>query len=443
MKKQHQEILALLEKLGSSTSNEIQAALQISQSSASRCLIELEDEIFSIGSGRSTKYAVGKPIGILQAQQPISIVRENGQIDQLGTLSFLAKLQIHMKSDGVSELFDLTHENPLPWILSSLRTQGFLGRIIAKNMSDFGYGSNPDIWGTEEMLFAATKTQDMPGSLLIGHVNSIKPNPLMKISSDNPGPNLDLLCEDIAKTLPAGSYAGGEQAKILVFDDSENSYVVKFSAPLSTPFGKRWSDLLVAESLCSDVLAEFGFDCAESKIVSTASRTYLLSKRFDRIGELGRRHVVSIGAAHAAFVKGSYINWASTCLDLSNKGRLPKEHSDNIKDILQFGHLIGNTDMHSGNASLLVEGNNLKDLLLGHFKLAPVYDMLPMRWKPNQMIGLYPYEPFNADFSVAGPDARKAAKCFWLKTSKDERISKELQEVSLVMASRMGVTSTP
>jgi DNA-binding Lrp family transcriptional regulator len=439
MKKQLRDILDWLEKLGASSSNDIQTALKMSQSSVSRSLIELEDEIFSIGTGKNVRYAVGKPIGSLPAQQPIYIVRENGQIEQLGTLSFLAKSQIYLESNTVCALFESTLENPLPWILSGLKTQGFLGRLVAQQMSLYGYGSNPDLWGAEEILFAATKIQDSPGALLIGHIDSIKSNLAIRISSDNPGPTLDFLSEDIAKTLPSGSSAGGEQPKFLAFDDKEDAFVVKFSAPLGTPFGDRWSDLLIAESLCSEALTAFGFDCAESKIVKTKSRTYLLSKRFDRLGEFGRKHVVSIGSVHAAFIKGSYINWAATCFDLEQKKRLPKGHADNARDILHFGHLVGNTDMHSGNAGFFVEGDHLKELLLGQFKLAPVYDMLPMRWKPNPMLGIYDYEPFEVNYSATGLKIRQAAQCFWFKLSQHEQVSQSLRAVSVMMASRMGI----
>jgi hypothetical protein len=438
MKKQLQDILDLLEKFGASTSNDVQAALKISQSNVSRCFVELKDEIFSIGSGRNTRYAIGKPIAGLKSEQPVSLVTENGEVLQLGTLRYLAKSQIHLVSSQVNELFDITPKNPLPWIIDGLKTQGFLGRIVAHKMSAYGYGTNPDLWNSEAVLFVATKIQDTPGALVLGHIDSIKSIDSLRISSKNIGFELDLISADVAKTLPSGSSAGGEQPKFLVSDDQSDSFVVKFSPPLGTPFGDRWSDLLVSESLCSEALREFGFDCSESKIIKTESRTYLLSKRFDRIGEFGRKHVVSIGSAHDAFVKGVYTNWAVTGFDLANQGRLPKIHAESLKKIYQFGHLIGNTDMHSGNASLFVMGENLKDLLSGHFELAPVYDMLPMRWKPNPMMGIYDYESFDPDYSAVGLEMRKAAQCFWLKVSLDDRVSQGLREISKKMASKMG-----
>lgn len=442
MKKQLLEILDLLEKGGATSSQEIQSTLRISQSNAARCLADLQDEIFSIGRGKNTRYAVGKPIGTLQSEQPISMVRDNGEIAQLGTLRYLAKSQMHFESENVSALFDVTLAQPLPWIISGLKPQGFLGRLVAQNMSTFGYSSNPDLWDSEAILFTATKTQDTPGALLIGHVDSIRPSVCFDIQSENARNQLDLIAADVANTLFAGSSAGGEQPKFLLFDGRGNSFVVKFSPPIGTPGGDRWSDLLVAESLCSETLAEFDFECAESKIIKTAKRTYLLSKRFDRIGGgLGRKHVVSIGSVHAEFLKGGYTNWPVSCFELARRGRLPNDHAEDVGSIFQFGRLVGNNDMHSGNASLFVEGDNLKEILMGHFKLAPVYDMLPMRWKPHPLMEIYPYEAFDADYSAIGLKVRKAAQCFWLKVSNHPDVSSALQAISVTMASKMGVTA--
>jgi hypothetical protein len=87
-----------------------------------------------------------------------------------------------------------------------------------------------------------------------------------------------------------------------------------------------------------------------------------------------------MGAIHAAFVSGSYENWAATCDALVSQKRLSAADAVQCRQILQFGRLIGNTDMHSGNASLYASGTTLKVVLKGRFQLTPVYDMLPMRW---------------------------------------------------------------
>jgi hypothetical protein len=52
--------------------------------------------------------------------------------------------------------------------------------------------------------------------------------------------------------------------------------------------------------------------------------------------------------------------------------------------ISRFGEMIGNTDMHLGNASL-IGGDQAPHTL------APVYDMLPMRWRPAATGEVMPY----------------------------------------------------
>lgn len=202
--------------------------------------------------------------------------------------------------------------------------------------------------------------------------------------------------------------------------DDGAAYLVKFSPPQGTPFGERWHDLLCAEALSSAVLNRHGFAAAPGTIVQTATRTYLLSQRFDRCTTQGRRHVVSVGEAHAAFVKGPYGNWAQTCDALARQKRLDAHDAELAHSMLQFGRLIGNTDMHSGNASLFVKGVTLAEMVQGHFTWAPVYDMLPMRWKPDPMMGQRwrnfgsrPYERFGRSGSACpvGFDGKTSTNC--------------------------------
>ena len=439
MKPQVQAVINFLQSNGVCTSSDIQTAFKVSQPTAARIISSLGDAIFTFGAARSTRYALSHTIGPLAAQQPIWLVDAEGIPKRLGNLTFLSRSQIHLGAEGVNLIFDATTRAPLPWVLSGLRPQGYLGRLLAQRMSTLVSSTNPDAWSVEEVLLGACQTHDAPGALFIGEPTSSMPDATAKILATDPGPDLDRLSMDVAKTLPAGSSAGGEQPKLLAFNGAGASFVVKFSAPHGTPFGDRWTDLLVCEAISAQTLNDFGIAAAPNEIVQTQSRTYLLSRRFDRIAPGGRRHVISIGAAHSGFCQGSYIHWASTCDDLVRQNRLSSEDAGRMRDILMFGRLIGNADMHSGNAGLFVKGNSLQEMLKGNFSLAPVYDMLPMRWKPDAMMGLFDYEPFEADYAMASKDVRRMAQTFWTTVSSHPLISKPLQSVAREMRTRMGV----
>ncbi len=430
------DVLALLTTRGGLPSSSIQEALKLSQPTVSRILSEIGDEIVVLGRGKSTQYAVAHAIGTFPAQQPLWHIDQSGAPERIGTVCLLAKDQIHIEGDGVSHLFDSTPQELLPWVLSPLRAQGFLGRMLAGRLAHYGVPSNPETWNVEAALISALNIHDAPGALLLGtHAQKSR---LMQMDANDPAQLLDHIALDIVKTLPIGSSAGGEQPKFPVLDAQGNPWLVKFSPPRGTPFGDRWSDLLCAEALCNQALERHGFEAAQSQILQSQTRTYLLSKRFDRCAGDGRKHVVSIGSVHAAFVKGGYVNWASTSDALARQGRLSRLDAQACHSMLQFGRLVGNTDMHSGNASLFVEGSSLQEIMRGNFKLAPTYDMLPMRWKPDAMVGVVDYTPFDVDYSLADAATRAAAREFWVALSRHALTSAVLREVASTMAERMG-----
>jgi hypothetical protein len=437
-KTQHQQSLtSLLQDRGASTSADIQAMLKISQPTASRLISAMPGQIVALGRGRNARYAVPQPIGAAAAAQAIWLMDGAGQAHRLGTLTLLAKMQVHIEADGIDQLLQAA----LPWYLSPLRAQGFLGRLLAQKLPAHSVPPNPETWDVQQVLFAALHLHDAPGSLLLGDgVGSlVHAAPSIPSSGAALGATLDALSGDVARTLPAGSSAGGEQPKYLVANDLGEHFVVKFSPPRGTPFGERWHDLLHAEALCGEVLARHGHEVAQYQVLESDARTYLLSKRFDRQGRLGRTHAVSIGAAHAGFVAGPYVNWAATAEALARQGRLTPEDAQRVQFLLQFGRLTGNTDMHSGNVSLFAQGATLSDIAKGRFRLAPVCDMLPMRWRPDPTTGSLDYSPFTPDDRLADAPVRLAAREFWSLLARHPAVSVAMQAVAREMAGRVGV----
>jgi len=350
---------------------------------------------------------------------------EQGSRTPLGTLTSLANNTVYVESPHLGDYVGPA----LPWYLMPLRAEGFLGRIAARSMATLGVGDDPERWSLETVLYAALQVHDAPGAITLGLQDNAVAQ--LRLASGGVDQQLDEAAETVATTLPAGSSAGGEQPKFLAVLGDGGPVIVKFSPPLDTPGGKRWSDLLHAEQLASSVLHHHGFSVAAAHIRQTGRRTYLISERFDRIGATGRRHVVSIGNAHAAFVQGAYRNWAESCEALANRGSLSREDAQVAHTLLDFGRLIGNTDMHSGNLALFVQ---LLDVRKGRFKLAPVYDMLPMRWRPDARAGeISEYTRFGPDASALTSDAAPMALEFWHSLAALPTVSPELRNVSAQM----------
>jgi hypothetical protein len=425
--KDEQLILGVLRSQGIATSQELQEATGKSQATVSRLVTGMTEHVLTLGRARSTRYAAPQPIRGLPAQQPIWRTDEAGTVHRAGTLSFLANDTLHVEADfGI-----FTTRGTLPWPLAPLRAQGFLGRLLAQRLADYGLGSNPEQWRLDSILFGAIQLHDAPGALTIGEARPTQAHPRLttRLKAD-----LDAIASDIAHALPAGSSAGGEQPKFLAVRESDHQHVlVKFTLPRGTPFGERWHDLLVCEDLAGKVLARHGIASAATSLVESDQRSYLVGERFDRIGATGRRHVVSIGDAHAAFVPGAYGGWSHAAEALERQRRLDPQDRAHAVLLQHFGRLIGNSDMHSGNLGLYADLQAKT-----RFALAPVYDMLPMRWRPDATLGGVPdYAPFEPDAIAASSGAAAVAHDFWSEVATTERVSRKLRALAKEMALRI------
>ena len=90
--------------------------------------------------------------------------------------------------------------------------------------------------------------------------------------------------------------------------------------------------------------------------------------------------------------------------------------------------------MHFGNLSVFVDKN---DVAPGRFKLAPLYDMLPMRWRPDATTGnldLTLFEPASVDVDS---DARGWALTFWRAVADSGDISRKFRALAREMARRV------
>ena len=431
------QIAALLSANASLSANELQAATGKSQPSISLAIAELGDRVCKLGAARSTRYALTKDILGLPANQSLHFTDEVGRISEFGTLTQLHNRQIVVRAKSRRQWISAPGE--LPWFLKPLRPQGFLGRQYLQLRPDFP--NDPDIWTAEQALYiAANHAADPPGAFGLGEITGrFLPESPSEIGAR--ALHYDHMAASIGNTLPAGSSAGGEQPKFLT-EFSERAVhhhlIVKFTPPRDTPFGKRWRALLHLEHLAQTILSAHGIEAAQTRIVESSVRTYLESQRFDRIGMAGKRHVVAIDALHSEFVTASRRNWIHTAEVLADKKLITSAELSAVARIYAFGQFIGNTDMHFGNLSFFVD-----DVEKPALALAPVYDMLPMRWRPSVNTGELNVSPVATPVAIPSyareqAEAREWAIAFWQQATALDALDEPLKEACEANALRLG-----
>ena len=227
-----------------------------------------------------------------------------------------------------------------------------------------------------------------------------------------------------------GSSAAGDQPKFTarIFNDHTIRHViVKFSGRLGRPEDQRWSALLRSEHLAAVLLSENGIAAAKTDIIESDGRVFLESERFDRIGENGRRCMVSLASVDGAFFGDPFTTWAAAAKRLEAERMLSKQDADRLITLWWFGNFIGNTDMHYGNASLFLDPNI-------PLSLTPSYDMLPMFYRPNSE-GQLTANPIAANPPILESfdlwkKAAYLAEIFWERVSLDQSVSESFKIIA-------------
>lgn len=421
-------LVALLARGEPLSAAQLALATGKSQSSISLALQKLGDRVHRIGAARSTRYALKKDILGLSAQQAVLWPGRKGQPQNWGQLTFLQNNWLHVRS-GKDEWLS---NGRLPWFLSPLAPQGFLGRELARHAPNFP--PDPQAWSLAQILYSAISLiHDPPGAFFL---NRYQTQTLAVPQDGSPlGDHYDLLVKAMDGGFPVGSSAAGEQPKFVVSDSNGLHAIVKFSPPRGTPYGERWHALLKLEKLALDTLQAHDIKTARTELLQTTDRTYLQSTRFDRIETISVRHVVPIEALHQEFVGESRENWVKSSQALHAQKLITDQELKQIATLYAFGHLIGNTDMHFGNLSFYVD-----DVVTPKISLAPVYDMLPMMWRPSDFHGLTDSpvreQPLPVGFAAEQAQAREWAIHFWEQAAMLD-IGAALQAASAESARRL------
>ena len=192
------------------------------------------------------------------------------------------------------------------------------------------------------------------------------------------------------------------------------------------------------------MLRQHGIAAVQTQLLHSTQRSYLESGRFDRIGLVGKRHVVAASAIHDEFVKAPRQHWVATCAALAANHLLPAEDLNAVVLTYLFGQYIGNTDMHFGNLSFFTGdiGGPVKRSDQAPFRVTPVYDMLPMMWRPHIHSGLLDLDPVRPQLQPAGYGeqavvARNMAIDYWQQAAALANLSPAMRTACLKNAVRL------
>ena len=313
---------------------------------------------------------------------------------------FVGKLEQSLKGGAISFIYDseyLNSANPLPLSISlPLQPEPFK----ANTVKPFFSGLLPE--GDQLFLVASALKvsernpfallyeigRDCAGSIEILPETEKPPTYFQgsneALSSEN---FYDLLSKNNVSPLTIGkkknrlSLAGAQRKVAVFFDEKKDSLPTLVNGKPSThilkPLMPRHSNSVHNEFFCMKLAKKIGFDVAEVFFKQFKDQPYLLIRRYDRAeykGHVIRIHQEDFCQALGLMPEQKYQGieggpGIETCLKLISQHSTLKG-LDTIRLIhsVIFNYLIGNSDAHGKNFSLLYESDKTR--------LAPFYDLI-------------------------------------------------------------------
>ncbi len=415
------------------TSVALQQRLGLSQPTVSRLIAQLDGAVIRRGKARNAQYLLARAVEGIGSEVPLYQIDPAGTATRVGTLRPVLQRGFLLETEALEALtadHDGLFDQGLPYFLTDLRPQGFLGRQFARANPGLGLPAELNRWSSDDVLRALVhRGEDFPGNFLLGDAfdrwASLGRAPVPRASRARAYP--ELAEQAVAGGLP-GSSAGGEQPKFvtLLSDRARREWVmVKFSPRLGSPSGRRWADLLVLEHLALETMRSAGRSASETTLLEAGGRRFLEVRRFDRVGERGRRGLVSLEALENRWF-GRHDDWLQAAAALESARRITSGDAEALRWQWLFGRLIGNTDMHFGNVSFTWDTGR-------RLQLAPAYDMLPMRWAPvRDELSVEPLAPFvpRPEWALLFSSAREAARSFWATAARRAELHPQLRALA-------------
>jgi hypothetical protein len=347
-------LISLIRRRGSVTPAEARAHLDVSAPTLSRVVAALGERVLALGSTNQRRYALPRALRQWGYSFPVTRISMLGEAQLLGRLMALQGDGYWFEDldCGISRYYP-----GLPYFIDDMRPSGFLGRSLCKRESaNLNLPAHLNDWTHEHALLSLIlRGDDCVGNLVIGEESLLRY--WSRRNSRSECENIHrarvgypLLARAAIEGAPAGSSAAGEWPKFTTAwrnGEDIRHVIVKFSAKTDDMLGRRQADLLVAEHLALCCLGRAGYRVAKSAVIALDDRIFLEVERFDRVGEHGRRGVISLQAFDGEFY-GELDNWANMADRLERDGYLVAEDAHAMRLFEAFGRLIANSDRHFG-----------------------------------------------------------------------------------------------
>jgi hypothetical protein len=401
--------------------------------------------VLIIGRARRTSYAARRSLRGSANPLPVFQVDEQGGSEEVGqlNLAYTHGSVLEWSTASPWPLDPVMRDgwyDGLPYFLQDLRPDGFLGRQFARvHALTLQLGDDPRRWSDDDVLYAVSLFgADQSGNFIVGEsayrlwLDQIQQTPSCLDSGQLPQAYTERAQRAMQYGI-AGSSAAGEFPKFTAVRSlagAPTHVLVKFSGSDLSAGTQRWSDLLVCEHLAAQTLATVsGLASAQTDVLQAGGRTFLEVVRFDRHGNHGRSALCSWAALNYAWFGLAGRPWTEGSHRLLERELIDRETAHAITRLWHFGQLIANADMHDGNLSFRPRASASGARL----NLAPVYDMLPMRYAPQRGVELAtvdfsPRLPLPAE-REAWQQAATAASQFWAGAADDVRISADFRTI--------------
>jgi len=420
---------------GPRTAEQLTAALGISQPTLSRSIRAASQTVtsFRLTGQRAPLYALLRqlPMG-LNSRQRIHRYLGQGHVRPFADIEFLAGGATLERAGKTTRLYE-----GLPPYMAFAAPSGFLGRQLAQEAAGSQrFPASLRDWSDEHRVaYLFTQGLNLPGNLVFGD-DPLQKEMALRAAAPIPAAETAAHYVAMASALKAASYgssAGGEQPKFLSLTEGAGHVIVKFAK-----LGSRMAELLPLEHLALRALGEVGVPAAPTRLLAAGDYVFLEVVRFDRVGPTGRIGMLSAGSVDDEFF-GRRDSWPEFAARCEQAKYLPPGDARQVDTMAAFSELIGNTDRHFENISLLIDE-------AGEYKgIAPAYDILPMRYASiggGMDPDLTLIEP---RIGTIGPKpevwerAARAAERFWLAAQADVLAAPLSQEMRRLAAQNLEV----